>query len=105
LCKQHNGEKAEKWPGEYYTDAELRRLAPLVGIDYKVLRGPPHYNPDAIELLKKSEFVEKLFERYARYTDELIELRNRILNAIGFDFFKSWPKISADLIKKADQAK
>jgi hypothetical protein len=105
LCKQHNAEKAEKWPGEYYTDAELRRLAPLVGIDYKILKGQQHYNPDAIERLKKSEFVEKLFERYARYTDELIGLRNRIMKTTTFDFFTAWPKISADLIKKADKAK
>jgi hypothetical protein len=105
LCKEHNSEKAEKWPGEYYADAELRRLAPLVGIDYNVLKGKQHFNPEAIVRLNKPEFVEKLFTRYARYTDELIGLRNRILAATAVDFFKSWPKISADLIKKADAAK
>jgi len=105
LCKEHNGAKAEKWPGDYYDDAELRRLAPLVGIDYKILKGKLHFNPDAIDRLTKADFVEKLFSRYARYTDELIGLRNRILVAERFDFFKSWSKISADLIKRADEAK
>jgi len=105
LCKAHNAEKAEKWPGDYYTDAELRRLSPLVGIDYLMLRGKQHFNPHAIERLKSADYVEKLFAKYARYPDELISLRNRILAATGFDFFKSWPKISADLIEKADKAK
>ena len=105
LCKAHNAEKAEKWPGEYYTDAELRRLSPLVGIDYRILKGPAHFNPDAIDRLKKATFVEKVFARYARYIDELIALRNRILSATGVDYFKSWPKISADLIKRADKAR
>jgi hypothetical protein len=103
LCKDHNADKAEAWPGEYYTDEELRRLAPLVGIDYRILNGKPHFNPDALTRLEKAEFVEALFVKYARYLDELIGLRNRILIATNFDFFKSWPQISADLIRRADE--
>lgn len=102
LCKEHNGAKAESWPGQFYSDAELRRLAPLVGIDYKILKGEPHYNPEALKRLQNAGFVEALFAKYARYLDELIGLRNRILKTTGIDFFKSWPKISADLIARAD---
>lgn len=102
LCKEHNGEKAEKWPSEYYSDAELRKLAPLVGIDYRILKGKPVYNPSAIEKLKNPSSVEALFIKYAAYSDELIGLRNRILKATGFDFFKTWNKISKDWVSKAN---
>jgi hypothetical protein len=105
LCSGHNAAKAEKWPGDFYTDAELRKLAPLVGIDYLVLKGAQHFNPEALKRLEDAIFVEKLFARYARYLDELISLRNRILDATEFDFFKSWSKISQDWIKKADAAR
>lgn len=102
LCKDHNANKSEAWPGEYYTDDELRRLAPMVGIDYNILKGTPHFNPEALQRLKQSTLVEALFAKYARYPGELISLRNRILVAAEFDFFKSWPKISADFVKRAD---
>jgi hypothetical protein len=102
LCQGHNADKAEGWPGEYYTDKELRRLAPLVGIDYRTLKGEAHFNPEALKRLTKRAFVEAIFAKYARYPDELIGLRNRILVATEFDFFKSWPQISADLVKRAD---
>jgi hypothetical protein len=105
LCKQHNGEKAEKWPSDYYSDAELRRLSPLVGIDYLVLKGAQHFNPEAIKRLEDAAFVEELFVKYARYQDELISLRNKILAATGTDFFKAWPKISEDLVQRADAAR
>jgi hypothetical protein len=102
LCKGHNGAKAEKWPRDYYNEAELRKLAPLVGIDYHTLKGPEHFNPEALKRLEEAVFVEKLFIRYARYLDELIMLRNKILDATKFDFFKSWPRISDEWVHKAD---
>jgi hypothetical protein len=105
LCKEHNAEKAEKWPGEYYSDAELRRLQPRVGIDYHDMKKAPFFNPAALKRLESAEFVEQLFVKHARYIDELIGLRNRILNATKFDFFKSWPKISKDLVKRANDAR
>ncbi len=104
LCRDHNGEKAEKWPGEYYNDAELRSLSPLVGIEYRQLKGRAHFNPAALVRLEDAHYVEAMFVKYARYLDELIGLRNRILKATGFDFFKSWPKISKDIIKRADES-
>lgn len=103
LCKEHNGAKAEKWPGDYYTDAELKRLAPLVGIEYRTLKKAAHFNPAAIERLRSREFVEDLFVKYALYFDELILLRNKILSGTKFDFFRSWPQISADLVRRADE--
>jgi hypothetical protein len=103
LCKDHNGNKGESWPGDFYTDEELRRLAPIVGIDYTILKGKPYFNPEALERLESADFVKDLFARYARYPGELISLRNRILNATGTDFFKSWPQISADLVQRADE--
>ncbi len=74
----------------------------MVGIDYNILKGEPHFNPEALERLKQSTFVEALFAKYAGYPEELIGLRNRILAATNFDFFKSWPRISADFVKRAD---
>lgn len=102
LCKTHNGQKSEKWPGEFYTDAELRRLYPIVGIEYATLKGAPRYNPDALERLKDAQFVEALFAKYANYQEELLTLRNRILKATDLDFFASWPQISDELVQQAN---
>ena len=55
LCKDHNGEKSGKWPGEYYLNSELKTLSILTGIPYEKLTAQPFYNPDAIESLKKTE--------------------------------------------------
>jgi hypothetical protein len=43
LCREHNAEKAGKWPSEYYSDMELKDLSVLTGIPYGTLAGPPHY--------------------------------------------------------------
>lgn len=60
LCREHNGEKSGKWPSEYYSDNELRKLAVLTGISYETLIAPAHYNPEAIERLKTAEQVDQL---------------------------------------------
>jgi hypothetical protein len=104
LCKEHNAEKAEKWPSEYYADPKLRELVVKTGIDYNTLAGKPHYNPDALTRLRSSIFVEQLLHKYAPYLDELIRLRNRILKSSGLDFFKSYSHISPEWIKRADEA-
>jgi len=103
LCRQHNGEKAEKWPRDFYSDAELRRLAALTGIEYKVLAGPSQFNPASIARLQDGSFVEQLFEKFARYPEELLRLRNRVLKATGADFLSSSAKLSSDWKVKADQ--
>ena len=76
LCKEHNAEKAEKWPSEFYNGLKLRELVVKTGIDYETLAGKPHYNPDALTRLRVSEFVETLLHKYAPYLDEIIRLRN-----------------------------
>lgn len=102
LCRLHNGEKAEKWPNAFYTDAELRRLATLTGIPYRDLKGDPFFNPEALDRLRDPAFVEALFEKFARYPEELLRLRNRILGATGDDFLTASPRISRSWREKAD---
>jgi len=105
LCTLHNGEKAESWPGRYYTQDELRKLVFLTGIPYETLTAEPHFNPEAIAQLCNGEFVEALFEKYAAYIDELILIRNRVKAAEGFDFFESSPRISEAWKRQADKDK
>ena len=68
----------------YYSDSELRKLTVLTGVQYDTLTGQPHYNPDAIERLKISEQVDQLLTKYATYMEEIIKLRNRILEYEDF---------------------
>jgi hypothetical protein len=102
LCREHNGGKAEKWPGTFYTDSELRRLSALTGIEHRLMSGDPVVNPDAIMKLQDETFVESLFEKFARYPQELLRLRNRILGQTGFDFLEGNTRISPDWKKQAD---
>ncbi len=102
LCREHNGNKRHKWPGDFYSDVECRKLAGLTGIDYRDLIGKPVFNPDAIRRLRDGQFVEELFQKFARYPDDLLRLRNRIMDAEGFDFLSSAPRLSPDWKKRAD---
>lgn len=102
LCREHNGAKAEKWPGEFYTDSELRKLSAVTGIDHRLMAGEPQFNPAALSKLKDAEFIESLFEKFARYPQELLRLRNRILVQTGFDFLDVSARISPDWKKQAD---
>ncbi|HEV2706242.1 MAG TPA: hypothetical protein VGV59_09985 [Pyrinomonadaceae bacterium] len=104
LCQQHNGEKSGKWPSKYYNDAELRKLSVMTGIDYEILAGEPHYNPDALAILSNKEQVEALLTKYSAYIEELIKLRNRLLRETSFDFFKVTNKISPTWVQQADDA-
>lgn len=79
LCREHNTEKAGKWPSEYYSGQELRRLVVVTGIPLDVLESRPHFNPEAIQRLKNPEHVDHLLHKYARYMTEIIKLRNRVL--------------------------
>ena len=103
LCREHNGEKSGNWPSAYYSDNELKTLAVLTGIPYETLAGPPHYNPEAIERLKTREGVDQLLKKYAAYIEEIIKLRNRVLEHEGFDFFECSKTISPAWIRQADQ--
>lgn len=104
LCKTHNGHKSGRWPSEYYSQAELKRLAVATGIDYSLLSGRPTVNPVAIKKLQKGSEVDKMLKKYAPYMDEMIRLRNRILLITGFDFFSVSKTLSSRWRKKADEA-
>lgn len=103
LCRQHNGEKAEKWPGEYYSDAERKKLAILTGISYDILSGPVKYNPDALAMLQSQEYVDNLLIKYAAYMPEIIKWRNRILSDTSVDLFNASSAISTAWLKTADE--
>ena len=103
LCRRHNGEKAEKWPSQFYTDSELKRLVTLTGIPYNTLTSTPHYNPDAIERLREPEFIDNLLSKYAAYMDEIILVRNRILVATGLDMFSISETLSKSWIDRANE--
>lgn len=103
LCQKHNGEKAEKWPSEFYNEQELKRLVMLTGIPYETMVGQPFYNPEALQKLKDPEFVDKLLVKYAAYMSEMIMIRNRILTATKQDFFAVSKTLSDDWIEEANR--
>ena len=103
LCREHNTEKSDKWPSAYYSDNELKALAVMTGVQYEILAGQPHYNPEAIECLKTSEQVYQLLTKYASYMPEIIKLRNRILEYENFDFFLHSTTISPAWVRQANQ--
>ncbi len=103
LCREHNSEKSDKWPSEYYSDNELRNLAILTGTQYEILAGLAHYNPEAIERLKVAEQIDQLLTKYAAYMPEIIKLRNRILKYENFDFFEYSTTISRVWVKQANR--
>ncbi|MYG07133.1 hypothetical protein F4167_11055 [Candidatus Poribacteria bacterium] len=103
LCREHNSEKSGKWPSEYYSNDELRALAVLTGIPYDTLAGQPHYNPEAIEHLKIPDRVDQLLTKYAAYRQEIIKLRNRILEYENLDFFEHSTIISPAWVRQANQ--
>jgi endogenous inhibitor of DNA gyrase (YacG/DUF329 family) len=102
LCRKHNSEKSGKWPSQYYTQKELKRLSAITGFDIKILSGKPTYNPEAIKKLKSPKIVNELLSKYAAYMDEIIKIRNKILKDTGFDFFKVSKAISKTWVEKAD---
>ena len=103
LCREHNGQKSDKWPSDYYSDNELRRLSILTGVRYETLIAPAHYNPEAIERLKTSKQVDQLLIKYAADMEKIIKLRNRILEYEKFDFFEYSTTISSAWIQQANR--
>lgn len=102
LCREHNGEKSGKWPSEYYTENELKKLSILTGIEYAILAGEPFYNPKALKNLQDSDTVDALLTKYSAYMDEIIKLRNRILRDTDLDFFEHSKIISPVIVEKAN---
>jgi len=103
LCREHNGEKSGKWPSEYYSENELKRLSVLTGIPFESLAGKPFYNPEAIQKLQTPGYVDQLLTKYNRSMQELIKLRNRLLADTGLDVFAHAESISPAWVKKADE--
>ena len=103
LCQKHNGEKAEKWPSDFYSNQEIQRLVALTGIPYDRMTGDPHYNPEAIKRLHDPEFVNTLLAKYAAYMEEVILIRNRIFTATGFDMFSLSTTLSKAWIEEANR--
>ncbi len=103
LCGLHNGQKADRWPSDFYSDPELRRLTVATGISYELLRGPVEFNPEALDALRDPAFVDSVLAKYAPYIDELIKVRNRVLRTTGFDFLSVSPHISPDILRRADE--
>ena len=105
LCRTHNSEKAGKWPNAVYSDTELRQLSALTGIDYAVLTSEPHFNPEAVGRLLDADVVDALVTKYAPYMDELMRVRNRLLEATGVDMFRVSRIVSNAWIRRADAAR
>ncbi|MCD8509508.1 MAG: HNH endonuclease [Bacillus sp. (in: Bacteria)] len=101
LCQSCNSRKSDKWPSDFYEDEQLRELHRLTGIPYSVLSGDAHYNPVAIEKLKDTNEVEQLVDKFAKYEDKIISLRNSIIEHEGFDFFEG-ANISKDIVDRAN---
>lgn len=103
LCRKCNGEKSGSWPTDFYSTNEIQRLSVLTGYPFELLNGPPTYNPEAIERLKDPKIVDGMLEKYSRYMEEIIKLRNRLLKEINFDFFVFSKSISPVWIEEANK--
>lgn len=102
LCSTCNERKSGSWPGMFYSDKKLRLLAKMTGHGYRLLKGEWRFNPAAIARLEDPDFVDALFARYANYPEELIRLRNRVLDLTGHDFFRVVRGISERWVEQAD---
>lgn len=102
LCRDCNGNKSGGWPSEFYNKRKLKELSIRTGIDYKLLSGPPQYNPKALAQLQDPHSVDELLEKHANNMNNVIKLRNRVLKDTGIDFFKYATKLSKTYIKQAD---
>lgn len=104
LCRDCNGKKSGTWPSSFYSDKQLKLLSVKTGIDYSILSGEPIYNPDAIEKLSNTSFVDSLLVKYSKYmASTIVPLRNRLLSDIDFDFFKYSSLISQEWIDYANE--
>lgn len=103
LCQKHNSEKSGGWPSDFYTQNELKKLSVLTGISFDILAGLPHYNPDALERLRDPNIVDGVLQKYTAYMQEIVKLRNRILEYEGIDFFESSYMVSPAWIRRANE--
>ena len=53
LCATCNGQKAARWPSEFYDDEHLRKLALLTGFPYDLLAGTPAFSVHALAQVRE----------------------------------------------------
>lgn len=102
LCSEHNNEKKDRWPSEYYAQEKIRQLAVRTGLAYPLLAGPPQLNPGAIAFLRDAKNVDTILAKFAKYRSELLRLRNRVLTNTGLDIFKVSRHVAKVWIEEAD---
>lgn len=102
LCQLHNGEKSDKWPSEYYTLEEQKRLSVVTGLDFGLISGMPQYNPLALTQLQQASHVDALLTKYSAYMPEIIKLRNRLLRDTKLDMFQHSDLISPTWVQQAN---
>lgn len=94
LSTAANSNKRDRWPGEFYTNEELKRLAAITGADLGLISSPePVINPDidvnactdrlltvrgSTSLTKRIGELKKLLEDY-ELVDQLSEKNKRML--------------------------
>lgn len=104
LCSECNGNKSDKWPNEFYSTQQLKELSILTGFSVKELTSSPHFSPSALELFSQENFVDDILINYAKYIDDIIRLRNRILALENIDIFSYSTNISKEWIDKANSS-
>ena len=102
LCRECNAEKADQWPGQFYTSDQLAKLSNATGIPLETLDADPHFNPEALSRLEDPAVVDELLINYAARMEEIIRLRNRILDATGQDFVARSTMLSEVWHRKAN---
>jgi hypothetical protein len=103
LCRKHNGQKSGKWPSQYYSKQEMKRLSVLTGVSYQLLSGKPHFNPEVLTALQNAQAVDEMLAKNAAYMEEIIHLRNRVLRAEGIDLFAAATAISPAWVTRANK--
>ncbi len=62
LCYDHNQEKTDKWPSDFYTKEELKRLSELTGWDFDLLNGKPQMCRENVnKFLENQEYFTKMW--------------------------------------------
>jgi hypothetical protein len=101
LCAECNAKKAEKWPSEFYTEKELRKLAVMTGIPYETLRGKPQANPHAIDRIRGD--IDTFLAQWIKHPDEIKRLRRVILGHTGIDIFQDASTVPEFLLDEDKQ--
>lgn len=84
LCKDCNDRKAERWPSEFYSDSELKKLSAKTGIRFSILKGKPHLYPEAVRIVK-SEGIDKVVEQATSRPEYIVRLRKLFQDYEGID--------------------